>query len=225
MEGHDDGTMTQAEFAAAQGWTQARVSQLKAEGRLVMTDDGRRVRAAESLARIESTRDPAHAGRAARRASQKAALARAAGQGATPPSSAPHSAPEAAGGAAAPEPANGSQSAPQAPGAAPDYVLESDYQGRRARALALQEEAAARKAARDEEIELGTLLRADEVRAVIADAATTFRTTLENLGPTIAPMLAATGDESRIVVMLADAHEQVLAELARKFQQIGAQPQ
>lgn len=206
MEGHDDGTMTQAEFAAAQGCTQARVSQLKAEGRLVMTDDGKRVRVAESLARIDATRDPTHAGRVARRAAQKAAQAADEGQGTPAPASAP-------------------QNAPQAPAPPPDYILESDYQGRRARALALQEEAAARKAARDEEIELGTLLRADDVRSVIADAATTFRNSLENLGPTIAPMLAATGDESRIVVMLAEAHEQVLAELARKFHQIGAQPQ
>lgn len=114
-----------------------------------------------------------------------------------------------------------------AAGASPaplDFVSDHDFQGRRARALALQEEANARKAAREEDIEIGTLLRADEVRSVIADAATRFRSALENLGPTIAPMLAATSDESRIVVMLAEAHEQVLAELARQFHQIGAQP-
>ena len=206
MEAYAEGTMTQAEFAAAQQLTQARVSQLKAEDRLVMTDDGKRVRVAESLARIQATATPAHAGRAARRAAQKAAQAAGEGQGT----------------AAAPEAPQGAAGAAQG---APDYILETDYQGRRARALALQEEAAARKAARDEEIELGTLLRADDVRTVVADAATRFRSALENLGPTIAPMLAATSDESRIVVMLAEAHEQVLAELARQFHQIGAQPQ
>lgn len=206
MEAHDHGTMTQAEFAAAQQLTQARVSQLKAEGRLVMTDDGKRVRVAESLARIQATATPAHAGRAARRAAQKAAQAAGEGQG----------------NAAAPEAPQ--RTAGNAQGA-PSYILETDYQGRRARALALQEEATARKAARDEEIELGTLLHAEDVRTVVADAAARFRSALENLGPTIAPMLAATSDESRIVVMLAEAHEQVLAELARQFHQIGAQPQ
>lgn len=206
MEAHAEGTMTQAEFAAAQQLTQARVSQLKAEGRLVMTDDGKRVRVAESLARIQATSDPTRAGVAARRAAQKAARAAGEGQGTA-------AAPEAPQGAAGDAPA------------VPDYLSEHDYQGRRARALALQEEATARKAARDEEIELGTLLRADDVRTVVADAATRFRSALENLGPTIAPMLAATSDESRIVVMLAEAHEQVLAELARQFHQIGAQPQ
>lgn len=206
MEAQPEGTMTQAEFAVAQRLTQARVSQLKAEGRLVMTVDGKRVCVAESLARIQATADPARAGVAARRAAQKATQAEGEGQGAAPP-------------------AGASQAAAGAAPAPLDFVSDHDFQGRRARALALQEEANARKAAREEEIELGTLLRADDVRTVIADAATRFRNALENLGPTIAPMLAATSDESRIVVMLAESHEQVLAELARQFHQIGAQPQ
>lgn len=197
---HDDDTMTQAEFAKAQGLTQARVSQLKAEGRLVLTDDGKRLRVVESLERISATADPSRAGVAARRAAHKASASNG-------------SSGEAVGAASA------------APGAPADFITDHDYQGRRARALALQEEASARKAARDEELELGSLLRADEAVAIVADAATRFRSALENLGPSIAPMLAATSDESRIVVMLAEAHEQVLAELARQFAQLGGQPQ
>ena len=212
MEGHDDGTMTQSEFAAAQGLSQARVSQLKAEGRLVLTDDGKRLRVAESLARIQATADPTRAGRVARRAAQRAHSA----------SSVASASPAAAADPGASQ--THADAATQPSGKPADFILDHDYQGRRARALALQEEAKARQADREEQLALGRLLDADDVVRVLADAGTTFRHALENLGPAIAPMLAACGDESRIVVMLAEAHEQVLTDLARKFAQIGATP-
>jgi len=46
--------MTQAEYAAARGWSKAYVTKLKQQGRLVMTDDGR-VRTAESDKLIAET--------------------------------------------------------------------------------------------------------------------------------------------------------------------------
>lgn len=49
------------------------VSQLKRDGRLVLDDDGKRVRVAESLQRIADTRDPSKAGVAARHAAARAA--------------------------------------------------------------------------------------------------------------------------------------------------------
>lgn len=51
--------LTRAEFARLRGIKQSYVTELAKAGRLVLTDDGKRVRVAESIARIEATRDPA----------------------------------------------------------------------------------------------------------------------------------------------------------------------
>lgn len=51
----DDNLCTQQEFAARNGWVKSYVSKLKTEGRLVMTDDGKRVLARESLELIAQT--------------------------------------------------------------------------------------------------------------------------------------------------------------------------
>lgn len=50
--------MTQAEFARFMGWAKSRVTQLKQAGRLVLTDDGKRVLVAETQRLIEETKDP-----------------------------------------------------------------------------------------------------------------------------------------------------------------------
>lgn len=52
-------TASFSEFATLAGIRKSYVTQLKHEGRLVLTDDGRAVRVAESLERIKATRDPA----------------------------------------------------------------------------------------------------------------------------------------------------------------------
>lgn len=61
-------TATLKEFGSIAGYVASYCTQLKAAGRLVMADDGKRVRVRESLARIAATRDPAKAGVAARHA-------------------------------------------------------------------------------------------------------------------------------------------------------------
>lgn len=53
-------TCARREFAAILGCKPGYVTQLIAQGRVVLTDDGKQVRVAESLARIRATRDPAH---------------------------------------------------------------------------------------------------------------------------------------------------------------------
>ena len=55
----------------------------------------------------------------------------------------------------------------------------------------------------------------------MADATTALRTALENLPATIAPQLAAEPDEDRVCVMLSDALEHMLEDLARRFASIG----
>lgn len=85
-------TLTQRQFADHIGCRPSYVTKLKQEGRLVLTDDGRLVRVAESVARIEATRDPAKRAVAERHADERGA-ALAVGEGA------------AAGAAAAEDPA------------------------------------------------------------------------------------------------------------------------
>lgn len=60
-------------FADRLGVRPSYVTALKKDGRLVLTDDGKRVRVAESLARIEATRNPARADVADRHAARRGA--------------------------------------------------------------------------------------------------------------------------------------------------------
>lgn len=68
--------MTVPEFSAHIGCKRNYGYQLKKEGRLVMSDDGKLVRVAESIARIAETRDPSKAGVASRHAAERGAPAR-----------------------------------------------------------------------------------------------------------------------------------------------------
>lgn len=183
------------EFAGILGCKPSYVTELRKAERLVLTSDERKVRVAESLKLIEETRDPAKAGVAARHAAKRAAQARPA-QGESP-----DDAEEAA------EP--------------PADPVEASHARRRSQALAVTAEATARKALRDEQIELGQLLVAEEVEHAVRSATVTFRGALENLPNTLAPQLSAMTDEGRIRVVLSEAFEHALEELARKFGQIG----
>ena len=71
---HPD-TATLSEFADLARYKRSYVTQLKAAGRLVLTDDGKRVRVAESLQRIRDSADPSKAGVAARHAAVREAAA------------------------------------------------------------------------------------------------------------------------------------------------------
>lgn len=191
-------------FALHAGFKPGYITQLKAAGRLVLTTDGKRVRVAESLALIRDTADPAKAGVVARHAATRGK-----GRGRDT--------------AAKPSPAPAA-SAPPAPAPADDAEpvdfsdpVESSHARRRARALADKAETDAKAAERDYRLSLGELLEAGEVVQVLQAAATTFRTTLENLPSSLAPELAATTDEGRIRVLLQDAHEHALEELSRQF--------
>lgn len=190
------------EFAQRYGWKASYVTQLKDAERLVLTPDRRKVRVAESLALIEATRDPSKAGVAARHATTRTA---------TNPSA---STPQGAG--------QGGDSGAEAPDAPPvDFVPNDPHSKRRAKAMADKEEALARKALRDEQVELGNLLQREDVLAMNAAAAVTFRTALENLSATLAPQLAAIEDEARCKVLLDTSFEHALEELSRKFAAIG----
>lgn len=183
-----------ASFARWLGVAKSRITELHQAERLALTPDGRRVRFEASKVRIAETESPAHDGVRARHSAAREATA---GQG-------------AASGVDAPVP----------PTDAADVDLEfqpDSHSRRRAKALADKEEAAARKAVRDEQIELGQLLRTADVEAALSDAATTLRGALEALPYDLAPELAPITDEGQLRAKLVEAIEATLAELSRRF--------
>ena len=194
-------TLSLREFAAHMRVKPGYVTELRKTGRLVMTADGR-VRVAESLALIADTRDPAKDGVRARHAAARGTAAP------VPPATSEDEDGDDGGGDEGDAPASNPE---------PD----SPFARRRAKAQAEREEALARKALRDEQVELGELLPRDEVIPAVAAAATTFRTSLENLAATLAPQMAALDDEARCKVLLDTSFEHALGDLSRKFAAIG----
>lgn len=182
--------VTAKQLAHILGVAPSYITQLKGQGRLVRTGDGKRFLLAESRRLLSETADPGKAGVAARHAAARGAAV------ALEASSAPGEPDEA--------------EAPLAP--AQDDPLAK----RRALAQAQAEEAKARKLLRDEAVELGQLLPVDEVRSAIADAVTAMRADLDNLPAILAPQLAAEQDEDRVRVILRDAIEHIEREFARK---------
>ncbi len=124
-------------------------------------------------------------------------------------------------GAPAPAPA-----APSLPAEDPEddvdewLPAEGGHKLRRAKALADKEEALAEKARRENLVEMGKLLPADQVESALFAAATTLRTTLESLPDTLAPELAAARDEGKVRVIVAEAIEHALEEISRAFNAI-----
>lgn len=180
-------------FAAHLGVRPSYITALKQDGRLVLSEDGKRVRVAESLARIEATRNPARADVADRHAARRGA--------ALPPAVPPD-----AGGAGQGEGADGD--ADNAP-----------YQESRA----FKERYLALAAKRDYDISMRTLLPAAAVTADIASAITTLRARLEMLPDVLAPVLIGEADEGRLRNLIADEIERALADLAADFHARAAQ--
>jgi len=174
------------------------ITELKAAGRLVLTEDGK-VDVDASLALIKSTADPAKDGVRARHAASREGI------GAVPPPAA-HERDEAP------------DSAPQAYQPAGDRI-GSTYQASRA----VRERYLAMEAKRAYEVAIGKLLDAGEVQTVVASATTSLRTALENLPTRLAPELAAITDEAKTRGLLAEAIANVLADLSRQFDALSRQ--
>ncbi len=183
--------VTAKQLARILGVGASYITQLKGEGRLVRTADGKRFLLAESRKLLAETADPSKAGVAARHATARGAAValEAEAQGVD---------------------ADGADE--RLPPAQDDPLAK-----RRALAQAQAEEAKARKLLRDEAVELGQLLPVDEVRSAIADAVTALRADLENLPAILAAQVAAEHDEDRVRVILRDAIEHSLRETSRKF--------
>lgn len=189
-------TASFAEFASRLGCKRGYVTELRKADRLVLTEDGRRVRVAESLARIDATRDPSKRGVAARHAAAR-------GTAITTAAPAPD---------AAPAGAQRAGDAPEDPGAGVDGGDEGFQYWRRR-----SEKARALAAERDNAVAEGKLLDAAEVTAAVSGGVTALRARLETLPDTLGPQLAAIDDETRARSLLAEAIEHALEELSRQF--------
>lgn len=193
-------TASFAGFARLLGVKPQAVTALRHAGRLVLTDDGKRVLIAASRQRLLDTADPSKAGVVARHAAARALPVGEAGQGA----------PAAAAGAGAGE--EGEEGDGNTP-------ASHDYQGSRAR----REHYQALEAQRVYEVAMGKLMDATEVAAAVASAATTLRTRLESLPDVLGPQLAAISDEAQARATLAEAIEHALEEASRQFASIAKQ--
>lgn len=191
-------TASFADFARRLGCKRGYVTELRKTDRLVLTDDGKAVRVADSIARIEATRDPSKCGVAARHASARAS--------------------EVANGPAVAGP-------PQEPAHAPTFVPEDragqdritgTYQASRA----VRERYLAMQAKVDYERSVGKLLNGADVESAVFASITTLRVRLESLPSVVSPRLAAETDEPKITAILAEEIEHMLAECERQFQSI-----
>ena len=181
-------------FADHLGCRPSYVTELRKSGRLVLTDDGKRVRVAESLERIQATRNPARDDVGQRHAAAREAKAAAVAERV---------------------PEDGYRTNAATATAAADKIGNT-YQAARA----VKERYLAMSTKRDYEISIGNLLPAGDVRHAIAAAVTTLRTDLENLPDSLAPGLAAETDEARVRLLLADEIEHILGNLAARFEKI-----
>lgn len=200
-------TLSFREFADHIGKKPGYVTQLKDQGRLVLTPDRRRVVVAASKQLIADTMDPAKAGVAAHHAATRAAKP-------TPATTAP---PPAG------EPDSAADAATAGEGDATDPAAQeanSPFARRRAEAQARREEALARQAERNELKELGELLERGPTVSAIGKHLASLCTTLRALPTSLAPALGA-GDEAECRQLLADEIEHALADVDRKMKSIG----
>lgn len=191
----EDGGVSFSAFAKLGGFKPSYVTELKAKGRLVLTEDGKAVMPDASFQRMRDTADPSKVGVAARHAAAR--------------ENPDQGAPERKSREDSEEP--GSQT--DEPGQTTGY---QHWRERRERAAALQAE-------RENELAERKLLNAAEVESAIAHAVTQVRTGLELLPSELAPQLAPIDDEDRVQAILADAIEQRLAELARVLRSVAGE--
>lgn len=174
-------------FADRIGVKPSYVRQLEIDGRLVLTPDGKAVLVAESIARIEATRDPSKQVVAERHAAERGA--------------------PAVTGHAMPPLDDGEDGSGELSGAA-----LYNFQSAKAKKMhweAEREQTAFRK-------EAGELMERSAVVAAFADAGATLRGKLEAWAAVLPPQLAGR-DEAAVRATIADQVEQLLCDLSDKF--------
>lgn len=183
------------QFATWLGCKPSYVTALRKDGRLVLTDDGKRVRVSETIARLRGTASPDKAG-----VSQRHAHARG---GALAMSTAMN------------EHDDHLDQANTAPSATGDDEGGSRYQ----RARAVREQYLAAQAKLDYEERIGKLVAAAEVVQVAADIGATVRRRLETL-PDILSAQVDERERTRVHTLATDHVELVLTDIARAFAKV-----
>lgn len=162
--------------------------QLAKEGRLVMSEDGKQVMVAESIRRIQETRDPSRAGVAGRHAVERGYSV----DGASLVSDSKEEKQE--------------KSVSMAGGESSGSYQFQDARAKKEHYAALREENAYRK-------EAGELMEAAEVVGVFADAAAKVAGVLDAVPATVGPMLAGL-DQSDVIRILTEQMDVARAEMA-----------
>jgi hypothetical protein len=73
------------------------------------------------------------------------------------------------------------------------------------------------------EKETGKLMQAEEVLWMMRDVGTVLRTSLEQIGARLSPVLAHMGDERMVKLTIDREVESVLSEVSRRFDQMASQ--
>jgi hypothetical protein len=192
-------TLSVPEFSEYIGCKRTYAYQLKKEGRLVLTDDGKMVRVADSIARIAETRDPSKLGVATRHAQARGAQAM-------------------TGHTAQKSEVGGEDAEQDAESEIKPGSRAYDFQSAKAKRehwAAEREHAAWRK-------EAGELMEKGDVVSAFADAGATLRGRLEAWTATLPPQLVGR-DEGAIRATLTDQVERLLLDLADKFNRMAGE--
>jgi hypothetical protein len=196
-------TLSFRDFARLVPCRPSYVTHLRQTDRLVLTDDGKRVKVRESLQRIEDTRDPARIGVVRRHADDRT------GKTSAVAVDAPGAQPAAGEGAIAASPDTDAEpEAATAPAKDSSMFQHWRERGERAKALAAERENA---------IAEGKLLAAAAVLDAIRSHVASLRAGLEALPDFLAPQLVGVREETKVRALIAEAIESRLAELSRQF--------
>lgn len=191
--------MSIGQFNSHMGYKGRYAYQLAKEGRLVLADDGKHVLVAESIKRIEETRDPSRSA-----VTERHALGRGYAVGGTGAAEDD----EAQAGALVPT------QRPGAGGAAAGNYQFQDSRAKKEHYAALREEASFRK-------EAGELIEVGEVTGAFADAAAKVAGVLDALPATVGPMLASQTQEE-VMRVLGEQMDIARAEMAAAINKLAA---
>lgn len=195
------GTLSISAFNKHMGYKGRYAYELHKTGRLVMTDDGKHVRVAESIRRIEETRDPSRAAVAQRHATTR-------GQAAGPPSTGTGAGTEQDFGDSGFYAENASNPDPSG---SSSYNFQ-DGKAKREHYAALREEAAYHK-------EIGQLMDAQEALGAFADAGAKVAAVLDAVPATVGPMLAGL-PQDEVMRVLTEQMDIARTEMAAAVQQL-----
>lgn len=186
--------MSIGQFNTHMGYKGRYAYQLAKEGRLAFAPDGKHVLVAESIKRIEATRDPSRQGVADRHAKARGYSVSTQG---TPDNG-----------------LQGETAANQGTASVDSYQYQ-DAKAKKEHYAALREEAAYRK-------EMGELMDAGEVLGAFADAGAKVAGVLDALPATVGPMLVGQSQEE-VMRILAEQMDIARAEMAAALNKLAAE--